>query len=847
MPYTMNGIGTWYWGKKNVSTHVGTCEFCHKYVELISYDTTLYFVFFFIPLVPLGVKHVVDQCPGCNKHRVVNLAQWEQSKREDIEAARSAYRSNPQNPENAYQLIAATVSYHDKETFFEYAPEMQRTYSNDMRIHEMLGYAYSYFGRLDEAEQSLRRALSIEDTPERRELLGFNLLDQMRPQDARQYFQHILSTGIREKIAKILLLVEGFQAAGMHREALNLLNECRGIFPDITGAKRYKKLRSISEKNLSSKKKIKTRNIIQSRMKTASSGTLRYLLPRFIGPIVLLLILGGYLYGTWSMAQNRNVYLVNGLNIPYTVTINSQIHALRAFAVREITIPEGEVTIFSDNPSLQQQTCRIATPFFTRIFLERSFVINPDQVAIIVWQQVEYSTQQASKGGDMIRYHTGSLCYEFKGIDYFFESFPESITIEGKRAKRERITRIDNISPDYAIEFLGDKVKSEQARAFGKKILTYYPDDEQAISAFSEIVEPQEFLDYIRPRLDERPLKTSAHRVYQHFMEVSFPEHDLTMEYNEYYSKNPGNADVMYLLARVTPDYREAEQLYRKAISAPQPSVHAYAGLSYNKLASGEFEESLELINKACELRPDIERFRDTKDLVLSALKQYDAIIKEVRERRKKSPEETSRITNEFYFLLLDGQKEEALDISRRYVNQVSRKYNTATGERWRAHFDAILSYCEGSLDKYRERIAVLDSPRYSFQIAFLADNLKDAESAIAEIGEDEWALYLLLYLKAYSSGQPDPAETYLKQAIQYMEQGGFEERLIAGALEDRANVDHSQILHLSLSPDHKALILAVFGVLFPEHRNDYFSLANKLNFTITFPHYFLKSFIASQ
>ena len=50
MPSTVNGIGTWYYGKSNLVTRNDTCEFCHNYAELKSYDTTLYFVVVFIPL-----------------------------------------------------------------------------------------------------------------------------------------------------------------------------------------------------------------------------------------------------------------------------------------------------------------------------------------------------------------------------------------------------------------------------------------------------------------------------------------------------------------------------------------------------------------------------------------------------------------------------------------------------------------------------------------------------------------------------------------------------------------------------------------------------------------------------
>ena len=33
MPHTINGIGTWYWGKTKVFTRMGACRACGAYAE----------------------------------------------------------------------------------------------------------------------------------------------------------------------------------------------------------------------------------------------------------------------------------------------------------------------------------------------------------------------------------------------------------------------------------------------------------------------------------------------------------------------------------------------------------------------------------------------------------------------------------------------------------------------------------------------------------------------------------------------------------------------------------------------------------------------------------------------
>ncbi len=60
MPSVINGIGTWYYGKRNIHRFRAGCEFCNRVGDLESYDTTLYFVVVFIPVIPIGKKRILS-------------------------------------------------------------------------------------------------------------------------------------------------------------------------------------------------------------------------------------------------------------------------------------------------------------------------------------------------------------------------------------------------------------------------------------------------------------------------------------------------------------------------------------------------------------------------------------------------------------------------------------------------------------------------------------------------------------------------------------------------------------------------------------------------------------------
>ena len=76
MPTTINGVGTHYYGKKNASVRAGACRSCGRVSNLESYDTRLFVVIVFIPVIPLGRKRIIDSCPFCRRHFVANQGEY---------------------------------------------------------------------------------------------------------------------------------------------------------------------------------------------------------------------------------------------------------------------------------------------------------------------------------------------------------------------------------------------------------------------------------------------------------------------------------------------------------------------------------------------------------------------------------------------------------------------------------------------------------------------------------------------------------------------------------------------------------------------------------------------------
>ena len=68
MPFTVNGCGTHYYGRRNESKFAGTCASCGRHAWLSSYDTRECICLIYIPVVPLRRYRISNQCSLCTRH-----------------------------------------------------------------------------------------------------------------------------------------------------------------------------------------------------------------------------------------------------------------------------------------------------------------------------------------------------------------------------------------------------------------------------------------------------------------------------------------------------------------------------------------------------------------------------------------------------------------------------------------------------------------------------------------------------------------------------------------------------------------------------------------------------------
>ena len=252
MPSTYNGIGTHYYGKRNVQTRLGQCRSCGRNVQLKSYDTRLWFVVFFVPIIPLGRKRIVDYCPACTRHYAVEQQKWETARQLEISGSMEKFRANP-TADAAIEVHRQLLEYHQVAEAGEFQKLMLTQFPDNAKIYGYLGAAQEHLGRQNEAAELYGQALKLRpDLPEARIGVAQGQIRAGRLDEARVLLEFLEKPGASQlyTLAPLETLARAYQAAGRHAEALELFGKLIEGLPKVTEHAGFRKTVKISEKAL---------------------------------------------------------------------------------------------------------------------------------------------------------------------------------------------------------------------------------------------------------------------------------------------------------------------------------------------------------------------------------------------------------------------------------------------------------------------------------------------------------------------------------------------------------------------------------------------------------------------
>jgi hypothetical protein len=830
MPSVHNGIGTWYYGRNNIHRRVNFCSHCNRVGKLESYDTTLYFVVFFIPVIPLGGKRVLEACPSCKKHHVLSLSNWKQNKERAVAEASELLAANPTAPVALQKAVEVSVAYQDEAALDEAAAAVAAAPTVTAPLLLNISDAFSYFSRWSEAEQACRAALERERSPAAERKLALILLKQGNPASAEPLLQCIWKEKDKANIGMVDLLIQGYQSQGMHAQALTVMDACEQAFPELSRDKSFQSRRKISTKHEATGKKVASAFLSESGKVGASEGSWTSRLPKIVFPVLLVAAVCAYFSVALWQGTHRKVFLVNGTNKAYAASVNGVEYQLLPNQATPISIAEGDVQVKVLDPRFPAEplVCHIETPFLSRPVSSKTYVINPDQAALVVWQETEYVPQGKPHPEQRTALHVAKLLHEFEHINYEFAEFPATLKVkEHEKAVRTRVGLATGRSSADRFQLAMQKLQPSEQLAYARRYVALDPDDDYALTWLVNMLPPEEALTLLRPGLKERPIKVEWHRLYQALMEENHPDQDLVEQYTALARELNRSPDALYLLARLK-EGNEAEKLLQEAISSAAPSTRALSSLGFRKLATGQFGEAVAILSKASPMvSPD-----SRENLIyLSALRatgDHDKLASRLQQL-----EQAPR----FYWLakayLVQDQAARGDTRGVRQTIDEIRKQNLTDPRALPilAHLEAVRACGAGDVQGYLKALP-LDERTSAFAPVLLAGDLAKAAALIRPgVRNQTAAQRSLLYLMALKKKDAPLANSQRKLLLEELAHGDRHHRVLGKVLAGTVPVNPVDLQQLLIDPDAKRALLLVVAQRFPASAKDIVPLARKLDF----------------
>ncbi len=376
MPYTLNGVGTHYYGKHNLQQRAGVCRSCGRHVNLASYDTRLWFVVLFVPVIPLGRKHIIDACPSCRRHFVAEQDKWEMAKQLETSGALEKFRSDP-TPDNAILAHQQLVAFHQIAEAGELQRTMQQKFADNARVQMYLAVSMIHLGKQEEAAAFFQRAFELRpDLPEARIGLAEGQIRAGYLDQARKLLEFLEKPGAAQlySLAPLERLAIAYQKAGRHADALELFDKIIQALPHVAQNPVFRKLVKMSEKasqrpsTILPKAKFSFRRFF-SRPQLPGGGAA----PGVSGKQALLVFavlaaiaVVGLVVSNAIVRQHRTVYIVNGAETMLQGEISGLGRIKIPRGVTPVTLSEGHYVAKFDPPFRDEVAFDVHSKYFDR-------------------------------------------------------------------------------------------------------------------------------------------------------------------------------------------------------------------------------------------------------------------------------------------------------------------------------------------------------------------------------------------------------------------------------------------------------------------------------------------------
>jgi tetratricopeptide (TPR) repeat protein len=850
MPTTVNGIGTHYYGKKDHSVRTGICGSCRRTGDLQSYETRLWFVVVFIPVIPLGRKRIIDECPSCRKHMVANADAYEQARQLQTSASLDRYRREP-SPEAALEAHAQLLSFREYEQAAEFRSAALERFPDEVVLRTVLAAHLEQVLVYDESAALYAEALELQpDMPDARVGVARRKMVQGELDEARQLldFLEVPGAGQHYALGPIDVLSTYFQQKGRHEEALELSEHLLREIPTAGQLAGFRTFVQKSEKALGRRESIlpprkhSVRGLFRSEGSPYSSGQRKFAL---VG-IGLVLLVGGLMFNNNYIRGHRTIQVVNAIGQPVHVQVDDGPPQAINGERGQIVVPEGHHRLKLTGAVDETHEVDLNASYFERWTSKPLWVLNPGGEAVFEEDTLYYAKQPQPGHQRLI---VGEPFITIAHVDYPFETPPNSISVKGQNTEIVK-TGFQRIQGQDVIAFL-ETIETDRPRA-----LTFIENRMRHSSASDELLktylknkkneENPRIEAFLKTGLERRPVSVQWHRAYQSFAQLNGRDKELIALYDRYLTAEPKSGALLYLRGRIEPDWTRKGELFNKAAEADPRLAWPWMGLAVRAASSAQWDEALRYMRKAQELKIDEDQVADWVHVVRLAVKDDKALINDYRTRLAANPIAPKTILSLCDALAATGKPgeiEPELTAWEGKLPMTHRPHLAPLVRAFTLYQAGNFKECDQSC---RAIPMFLNSSLRAQALLALGKAQEVADDpGFKESFEDPW-LALSVGLAFDLDRRTDEAAKWRDRAIKQLETHAPESREAAKALRSPDPVPMADLDRLVVNPDDKALLYAVLARRFPAKRAEYNAGAARFNLSAQPPYHLVRRAIAA-
>ncbi|MBS0262347.1 MAG: tetratricopeptide repeat protein [Planctomycetes bacterium] len=855
MPSTVNGIGTHYYGRRNERSRQGRCRHCQQNGQLTSYDTRLFAVVFFIPVIPLGRKRIIDYCGSCSRHYVLSARQWEVNGQLNISDAMSRFHNDP-SLETALGAHAQMLSFFQYDEAAGLRREALQKLPEDGELRASLAEQLFAFDMHDEAAGLYAEAVKMRpDLPVARAGHARYLLEQGKLDEARELLDFMMVPGAAQiyPLQPLLVLIAELQRTGRHEEALELVPHVVEELPHLKDDHWFRKIVKAAERgagrseSLLPQKSFSLTSLLFSNSRDYSSNLRGWIRVTVVVALLVLLAAG---YNEW-IRHSRKLHILNATGVPAQIQIDGGA-PVTIDAQGVVKVTEGAHTIQIRGPIAATENVTVSSGYFERWFKRPVWMLNVNGEALVIESVIQYAVNPTPT---VPQFHMGDTFLSFDDVDYLFEEEPpQSISVKHNQSVTKRHLDVAVVPAEVVISRFKDQ-NAYGALKLAERLLSR-THDSQVLDQYVTLATKNNAADraakFLEPGLGQRPIDVDWHRHYQDVKDRAASFGALVQEYQQLTEKEPDSAAAWYLLARKAGDETQCERALTRALELDPKFGWALIMRGNRALQRHDWDAAYRDLAAAAETVDADDRWKTGPALVLLLQQKTEESFAEL------SKIEDTPAVKGFSMLLQAwaAQRQNHPVDRQKVINEVlgpAAAAPEAAGAR--AQLELALAYLAADWNAVRQlqqNPTQQATPLAKRNAMLLNDLVQKGELARVfphpGIGLTEWDDLLAVALAFELSGNHETATAWMNQGIERLKSGDHDDRRLADLLVGPEAPGIAAARSIYTNPvGERSLAFAALAWKFPAQR-DAFLAESQLWQILPIPHFWVvDAYLKSQ